>query len=286
MTNFNNVELFLVDLASHASVNTFCEKIEKDVPRLDILVENAGVALPEFIPTPDGWEHQYVLESGYNRDRRLILRIQGTGEPSCNGTTLDPSPSATPSNRIQVHRSSFGLCVNRSPLLVPAPQSADLRPRYSRLVERSVKVKGARHRLLSFRFRASDLFHTPRKPMESRYAVSKLLNLFFARELASRLPEDCPLVVNAVNPCFCISGVRRHVPLFHAVIFWFWDKLLAWSTERGSRQLVFAALGNQENSAELKGSYITSSEVAEPSDYVISDEGDKVQKQLWVSPSY
>ena len=118
--------------------------------------------------------------------------------------------------------------------------------------------------------------------MESRYAVSKLLNLFFAREFASRLPKDSPLVINTVNPCFCISGLRRNVPLSHAIIFWFWDRFLSWSTERGSRQLVFAALGNKENPNELKGSYITSSRVVEPSDYVISDEGDKVQKQLWV----
>jgi len=34
-TNFDNVELFLVDLASYASVDAFCEKVEREVPRLD-----------------------------------------------------------------------------------------------------------------------------------------------------------------------------------------------------------------------------------------------------------
>ena len=72
VTNFDSVELFIVDLASYASVNAFCEKVEREVPRLDILVENAALALVEFIPTPDGWEHQYVLESGYNRGHWLI----------------------------------------------------------------------------------------------------------------------------------------------------------------------------------------------------------------------
>ena len=65
-TKFDNVELFLVDLASYASVNAFCEKVEKEVPRLDILVENAALAHREFIPTPDGWEHQYVFQIDYN----------------------------------------------------------------------------------------------------------------------------------------------------------------------------------------------------------------------------
>jgi len=57
-TNFVNVELFLVDLASYAPVDAFYEKVEREVPRLDILVENAALAQVEFIPTPDGWEHQ------------------------------------------------------------------------------------------------------------------------------------------------------------------------------------------------------------------------------------
>lgn len=99
-TNFDNVELFLVDLASYASVNAFCEKVEREVPRLDILVENAALALAEFIPTPDGWEHQYVLGSGCNHGHWLIP-VQGAGEPPCNGTTFDPPPSVTPPDRIQ-----------------------------------------------------------------------------------------------------------------------------------------------------------------------------------------
>ena len=55
---FDNVELFILDLSNYASVNAFCEKVDKEVPRLDILVENAGLEQGEFIPTPDGWEHQ------------------------------------------------------------------------------------------------------------------------------------------------------------------------------------------------------------------------------------
>ena len=122
------------------------------------------------------------------------------------------------------------------------------------------------------------------KPMVSRYPVSKLLNLFFARELASRLPEDSPLVINAVNPGFCISALQRNVPLSRYLVFRLMEKLFSWPTERGSRQLIFAALGNRDKS-EMKGAYISSSEIVEPSDYVISEEGARIQKQLWVRSS-
>ena len=57
-TEFDNVELFIVDLASYASVSAFCEKVEREAPRLDILVENAALVQNEFVPTSDGWEHQ------------------------------------------------------------------------------------------------------------------------------------------------------------------------------------------------------------------------------------
>ena len=57
-TKFENVELFIIDLASYASVSAFCEKVEREVPRLDILVENAALSQDEFIPTSDRWEHQ------------------------------------------------------------------------------------------------------------------------------------------------------------------------------------------------------------------------------------
>ena len=118
--------------------------------------------------------------------------------------------------------------------------------------------------------------------MELRYPVSKLLNLFFAKEFASRLPVDTPLIVNAVNPGLCVSALRRNVPLSGQIVFWLYDVFVSWSTERGSRQLIFAALGNQDKLDAMKGAYISSSKVEEPSDYVISDEGAKVQKQLWV----
>ena len=123
--------------------------------------------------------------------------------------------------------------------------------------------------------------------MASRYSVSKLLNLFFVRELASRLPRDSPLVIIAADPGFCVSSLRRNprdAPWYTHIFFWFMDALVAWPTERGSRQLVFAALGDQDKLDEMRGAYTAYSKVAEPSDYVISDEGAKVQNKLWVRP--
>jgi hypothetical protein len=120
-TKFDNIDLFLVDLASYASVNAFCEKVEKEVPRLDILVENAALAHGEFIPTPDGWEHQWVLKSDRTRGLWLILSFQAPSESPRNCTTRDPAPSTTSSLCVRGRHSSLGLCFNWRPLRGPTP---------------------------------------------------------------------------------------------------------------------------------------------------------------------
>lgn len=57
-TGIKNIELRLVDFAKFESVNEFCDKIEKEVPRLDILVANAGILAWKYSTTCDGWEQQ------------------------------------------------------------------------------------------------------------------------------------------------------------------------------------------------------------------------------------
>ena len=42
-------------------MNKFCDEVEKEVPRLDVLVANAGMLTWEYTPTSDGWEQQYGL---------------------------------------------------------------------------------------------------------------------------------------------------------------------------------------------------------------------------------
>lgn len=236
---FDNVELFIVDLSNYASVNAFCEKVDKEVPRLDILVENAALAQFEFIPTPDGWEHQ-VQVNHLATAQVAILLLPLLLRTASMGTT----PRLVFVSTAAHHTSP--------PLRPPTSDQGIL-----------------------------DWLNDKSTTMRARYSVSKLLNLFFARELASRFPKDSPLVINAVNPGFCFSAIRRDASLPRSIVFRAMETFLAWSTERGSRQLIFAALGNQDKPDVMKGAYISSSEIVEPSDYVVSNEGVKVQKQLW-----
>ncbi|KAB5575723.1 short-chain dehydrogenase/reductase-like protein [Coniochaeta sp. 2T2.1] len=52
------VEVWEVDLAKFDSVNRFCQRVREELERLDVVVMNAGVAVPEFETVDGGFERQ------------------------------------------------------------------------------------------------------------------------------------------------------------------------------------------------------------------------------------
>ena len=99
-----------------------------------------------------------------------------------------------------------------------------------------------------------------------------MLNNFFARGLNERL-RDKFLIVNAVNPGFCHSGLTRNRTGISAWFAWLMKILLARTTEQGSRQLIWACIGGKDNIEQLRGAYISSMQVRKPGDAVVSEEG-------------
>jgi retinol dehydrogenase 12 len=109
-----------------------------------------------------------------------------------------------------------------------------------------------------------------------------VLNIFFVRELTKRLPANSPVIVTAVNPGFCKSQLGRNLSPVHRVFGEIMRALLARTTEEGSRQLVWAAVGGAGREFELRGGYVNMADLEEVSDYVLSEEGAVVQTRLWV----
>jgi retinol dehydrogenase 12 len=66
--------------------------------------------------------------------------------------------------------------------------------------------------------------------------------------------------------------------MFHKIL----EALLARTTEEGSRQSVWAAIGGTGREFELRGGYVSKADLQEVSDYVLSDEGAVVQARIWV----
>ena len=57
-----SIEVWELDLASFGSVKQFSEKCLRDLGRLDILLENAGIIAIGWTTTVDGWESALVFQ--------------------------------------------------------------------------------------------------------------------------------------------------------------------------------------------------------------------------------
>lgn len=87
-----------------------------------------------------------------------------------------------------------------------------------------------------------------------RYQTSKLLNVFWYRELAAKVNPG-EVIINGTNPGLISSDLHRHHsgPAFRILI-----KLLAWTPEQGAYFLLDAAISKD---AESHGAYIQEQKV-------------------------
>lgn len=117
------------------------------------------------------------------------------------------------------------------------------------------------------------------------------MSVYLAHALTSLLPTTSPIIVNVVHPGFCTSEITRNVKFpastFNAIATF----LAAKSCEKGSRNLVWAAVGTPttekgkedgDGLSSLRGAYVSHAQVEECSDYALSDEGKAVGKRIWV----
>ncbi|KAJ7461641.1 hypothetical protein FB451DRAFT_1404871 [Mycena latifolia] len=83
--------------------------------------------------------------------------------------------------------------------------------------------------------------------------------------LTARLPSSPPIVASAVCPGYCYSELRPEFSGVQAVVHFFMERLLAFSAEQGSRQLVFGAVALPHRPEDLRG----------------AEEGKRVQNRVW-----
>ncbi|KAJ7483266.1 hypothetical protein FB451DRAFT_960393, partial [Mycena latifolia] len=248
-TGYEKAELWLIDLADFASVRHFADKFERDGGRLDILVENAAVGKSGYEPTKDGWD--------------ISLQVNNLS-PSLLALLLLPRMLHT----ARAHATLPRIVVVSSSVhhWITLDKPLDLREDPAML-----KTLGG-----------TEYCSVPTN-MRGRYHLTKLLNVLFVRALTARLPSSSPLIVNAVCPGYCHSELRRDLKLsgMRAVVSFLMELLFAFSTEQGSRQLVFGAVALPHRTEDLRGAYVSLSKVTEPSDFVLSEEGKRVQSRIW-----
>ncbi|KAF9535930.1 NAD(P)-binding protein, partial [Agrocybe pediades] len=175
-TTCSTVEFMRLDLADFDSVKSFAHEFESQNERLDILVENAAVALydpkPQF--TKDGWE----VTAQVNHLATSLL-----------GLLLLPVMAETSKK------------FNTRPRLVVVSSGLHDHAKFEKkIIDSSKPLRDYAHK---------DHVDPDLRIVAGRYSESKLLNIYFSRALHEHLPPQSALVVNSVTPGFCYSGLRR-----------------------------------------------------------------------------
>ena len=111
--------------------------------------------------------------------------------------------------------------------------------------------------------------------MPSRYPTSKLLEVLVCRELARLHPvSHLNVTLNFANPGWCHSELMRDQDNLAIRLSM---KLMARSTEVGSRPLVYAGLAGEET----HGKYLTNCRVEPCAPIVEGKEGPELQRRVW-----
>ncbi|KAH9479740.1 Short-chain dehydrogenase/reductase phmF [Psilocybe cubensis] len=245
-TGCASVEAWALELAEFASVRAFCDKFERECDRLDILVENAGIATvnPDF--TKDGWELSTQVNDMSTTLLSLLLlpRMLETAQKYHTYPRIVVASSETHHEIPSLDKSSLNS------------------PNFFRA------------------FAHKDHLGSTMPP--GRYQTTKLLNILLVRALSERLHRK-PLITNSANPGFCKTGLRRNLPARARFVMWVMDGLFGRTADDGARVFVWAALGGEEEGRrdELRGAYVDLCSVKEPSDYVVSKEGREAGDKIW-----
>ncbi|KAI9465854.1 hypothetical protein BJY52DRAFT_1112976 [Lactarius psammicola] len=244
-TGFKNAELALVDLSRFASVSAFADAFIRDGSQIDILAYNAGVAFPHYASTGDGWE-EMIQVNHLSAMLLTTLLLPCLLKAAVSGSSPNP--------RIVIVSSDVHYWANLSKEMAESDNALQ---------------------------KLSNKDYCTPKVMADRYPLSKLLNVLFVRELTKKLPANSPIIVTAVNPGYCKSQLSRHLPFATRLGMTIMAALLARTTEQGSRQLVWAAVGGAGREFELRGGYVSKANLQEVSDYVLSDDGAVAQRRIW-----
>ncbi|KAH8919129.1 NAD(P)-binding protein [Atractiella rhizophila] len=236
------IDVWELDLARFDSVKSFIGKVNAELPRLDILVENAAVAFFDRRLTADG--HEIMSQVNVLSMAAIALSLL----PKLNMTSKLPTPS----------------------------NGQAFKPRLVGVVGAFPDAFGEREQPSILQALDDDKVFQKYGIGGARYPTTKLLDLFLVREVA-KLPQAQNILVSAAQPGFTYSGLRRSAPAAATIPLWIFETLAARTTEQGARNILWAAINDQYKS----GDYISECAVAPNPPVATSVDGQQDQARFW-----
>ncbi|KAI1816348.1 NAD(P)-binding protein [Poronia punctata] len=230
-----DIQVWEVDMAQPSSMKAFAARLSRELDRVDIFHANAGLVSATY---------KAVHDFGTEMEMNIAI------------------------NYVATHL-LVGLVL---PKLKATAREYGIRPRL-------VITSSGAHRRMQFRQKSeSNILEAVNKytaeNTQEQYPLSKLLGIFAIRSMAEEHP-DYPVIINAVDPGLCYSDLAREAKGWERVAFEVVRKILARTTEQGSRTLISAGIAGPES----HGKYLDNCKVGEPSDVVTKNPD--VGRRLW-----
>ncbi|KAK0631064.1 hypothetical protein B0T17DRAFT_491013 [Bombardia bombarda] len=119
-----------------------------------------------------------------------------------------------------------------------------------------------------------------RANMDSRFALTKLVEMYAVREFASLLPADkTGVIINMVSPGLCSTGLGREARTWIRASQDTLRALMARTAEQGSRTILHGAAAGRDS----HGTHLSGCEIKEywlPK-WMTDADGQRKQKQIW-----
>lgn len=236
------IEVWELDLANFKSVTAFAARIEKELDRLDIVIENAGICTWKWNTTVDGWE-----------------------------STLQVNVLST-----------FLLALLLAPLLQRTAQLSQPPPRLvilasDRHYSSKFKEKSSTSIFLSLndqsKFSSIDRYATSK-------LLDVLLTRELSKRVNNGIAGQDDVSICSLNPGLCYSDLLREItgnPILRSFVRFL--RLFARTRQQGGGIIIHAAVSPEMG--HLHGEYLSECEIAEPLKLVRSPEGEALQGKLW-----
>ncbi|EFR03981.1 hypothetical protein MGYG_06984 [Nannizzia gypsea CBS 118893] len=209
----SDIQIWPLDMASYQSVVYFAQKINKEVPRVDIALLNAGAMHRKYTLTPDGWEE--TLQANALSTALLGLLLLPKLRESRDVATGAPAHLTFVSSGSYRHA-----------------KIEELQPEGTNSI--------LQHLNNEENFRA-----------HSQYRLSKVLVEYTAKSIANLARCDdgsLEVIVNSACPGYCRSHLGREYDAWHERMFVaVFELIFGRTSEQGSRTLVSATILGEES---------------------------------------
>lgn len=203
------IQVWELEMSSFASVKNFANRVNTELPRLDVAVLNAGVWNRAYTKSPEGWEDTLQINT-LSTSLLAILLLPKLRESS---TSSEPTHLSITSSQ-----------------------------QFVRAKAESLRTEGS----LLEHLNSPTTFKGPPQYGISKLLLEYVMKNL--ADTVRNDDGTVPVIINTVSPGFCVSSLGRQYNRFYERwIAWLAYKIFARTAEQGSRSLVSATVQGIES---------------------------------------